>query len=223
MGVTIHYRGRLNDIGALPSLIDEVKDIATTMGWPFTVLDDDWSQPCTATLRAGAVQPTIDGNLGLKGIQIHPHEECEPLALFFDKDGYLRSPMTMLLILDGTLKADKASVFIKTQFAGPDVHVWVIGFLKYLKKRHIANLKVMDEGRYWETGDRAELERLMEFIASKLDFLRCALSSERMGDLRNLSADEIAARIEQLVGIGATSLEKADDEPAPKRKRHRRS
>jgi hypothetical protein len=42
MGVSIHYRGRLNDIHLVSLLCDEVGDIARSMGWPSTTLDDDW-------------------------------------------------------------------------------------------------------------------------------------------------------------------------------------
>ena len=51
--------------------------------------------------------------------------------------------------------APEAWVSVKTQFDSPDTHIWIIGLLKYLKKRYIANLEVRDEGEYWETGNRA--------------------------------------------------------------------
>lgn len=208
MGVSIHYRGRLDDTGLLPSLRDEVSDIADTMGWPSTILDNDWSIPPNAKLPPGG---RIEGCLGLKGIQITPHPESEPLALFFDRDGYLRSPMTMLSILDGTLKPENAWVTVKTQFSGPDTHVWVTGLLKYLKKRYISDLEVRDEGRYWETGDRDVLEQKMALLDDKLQHLSSDLSSGRMGDLTGLSAEQIASRIEQL--LMRDKRTDAEDEP----------
>ena len=196
MGVSIHYRGRLDETDLLPSLCDEVGDIADSMGWPATTLDDDWSTSPDATLKNGG---KVEGHLGLKGIQITPHPDSEPLVLFFDRDGYLRSPMTMLLILDGTLQPEMAWVPMKTQFSSPDTHVWVVGLLKYLKKRYISNLEVSDESEYWDTGDRAKLEDDMSLLNGKLHHLSGVISTGRMGDLTGLSADEIASRIEQLV------------------------
>jgi hypothetical protein len=195
MGVSIHYRGRLDETALLSSLLHEVDDIAQSMGWPSTSLDDDWSTPPNATLTKGG---TVQGHLGLKGIQITPHPESEPLVLFFDRDGHLRSPMTMLMILDGALQPATAWVQMKTQFSGPDTHVWVIGLLKYLKKRYISNLEVSDESEYWDTGDRRRLEEDMAMLNGKLQHLSGTISSGRMGDLDGLSADEIASRIEQL-------------------------
>ncbi len=195
MGVTLHYRGRLDDVKRLPELRAEVADIAGTLHWPVTELDDDWAEPVTA--RLGAEPGHIEGNLGLKGLLVKPHPRSELLTLCFDQAGNLRSPMGMLLILDGTLKPEESWVFVKTQFAGPDAHVWLVGLLKYLRKRYISNLEVNDEGGYWDTGDRKELERRMAFIKSKLNSLSASLTAGRLGDLRNVSAEELASRIEQ--------------------------
>jgi hypothetical protein len=104
----------------------------------------------------------------------------------------------MLMILAGSLQTATAWVPMKTQFSGPDTHVWVAGLLKYLKKRYISNLEVSDESGYWDTGNRRKLEDDMNLLNGKLQYLSGAISSGRMGDLTGLSADEIASRIEQL-------------------------
>jgi len=195
MGVSIHYRGRLDDIGLLASLCSEISEIADTMGWPIATLDDDWGVPPDAMLGSDGV---VHGNLGLKGIQILPHADSEPLVLYFDRDGFLRSPMTMLLILDGTFDPKRACISMKTQFAGPDTHVWVIGLLKYLKKRYISDLDVSDESDYWDTGDRQKLEADMALLNGKLERLTSGIAAGRLGDLTDLSADEIASRIERM-------------------------
>ena len=103
----------------------------------------------------------------------------------------------MLMILDGTLQLETAWVSMKTQFSGPDLHVWVIGLLKYLKKHYISNLKVSDESEYWDTGDRRKLEEDMTLLDEKLQDVSGTISSGRMGTLTGLSADEIAERITQ--------------------------
>ena len=59
------------------------------------------------------------------------------------------------------------------------------------------DLEVSDEGLYWNTGDRQQLEDKMNFINAKLDSLSASISSGSMGDLSNLSADEIVDRIEK--------------------------
>lgn len=197
MGITIHYRGRLNDINRLGALCEELADIADSMNWRSAMLDDDWSQPAKARLRHTPEGVHIDGHLALKGIQISPGQGAESLPFFFDLNGRLLCPMTMILLLDGTLDPKDAWVSVKTQFAPPEVHVWIVGLLKYLRKRYIWDLEVNDEGLYWETGDIRLLKQRMNFIDAQIERLSTGLSSCRMGDLTGLSANEIADKIEQ--------------------------
>ncbi len=199
MGVSIHYRGRLNDVGQLNRLCEELADIAAVMGWESTKLDDDWEQPVDARLHGSPTGARIDGNLGLKGILIEPGEGAESPSFFFDSEGNLWCPVTRALVLEGTLKPEDAWVSVKTQFASPEIHVWIIGLLKYLKKRYISGLEVSDEGRYWETGDIRLLKEKMDFINEKIEHISRGLSSSRFGDVAGLSAEEIAARIEQFL------------------------
>ncbi len=197
VGVTIHYRGRLNEVGQLARLCDEMADIARAMGWETRRLDDDWERPPDARLRFTAKGAQIDGHLGLKGILLRPDVDAESLSFFFDRERNLRSMMDVVLIVEGTLKPEEAWVSVKTQFASPEVHAWIVGLLKYVKKRYISDLQVSDEGQYWETGDIRILRERMEFIGKKIDQLSARLSSARLGDISGLSAEEIALRIEQ--------------------------
>ena len=91
MGVSIHYRGRLNDVGQLAKLCAELADIAVAMGWETTRLDDDWEQPADARLRVTPTGAHIAGYLGLKGIVLTPDMGTEPLSFLFDPKGNLRS------------------------------------------------------------------------------------------------------------------------------------
>jgi hypothetical protein len=194
MGVSIHYRGRINNITLIPRLCEEIRDIADSMGWPSTTIDDDWSDPTNAVLLE---KGEINGNLGLKGIQFTPRPNSESFSLFFDHDGHLLSPMSRLMINDGHLLPEATWISIKTQFAGPDTHVWIIGLLKYLKKCYISDLEVSDESEYWETGDRGKLESKMELLNKNMQELTDYFSSAQAGSLTCLSADEIAEKIMQ--------------------------
>ncbi len=200
MGVSIHYRGRLNDVGQLAVFCEELADIAAVMGWQSTRLDDDWERPADARLHGSPTGARIGGHLGLKGIQIEPEAGVESPSFFFDREGDLRCPVSMALILKGTLKPEDAWVSIKTQFASPEMHIWITGLLKYLKKHYISDLEVSDEGEYWETGDIRILKEKMDFINETIEHISGELSSSCFGDVSGLSAEEIAARIEQLLG-----------------------
>ena len=199
MGVSLHYRGRVDAIRHVAVLCTELADIAAVMDWQSTILDDDWQQPANATLQGIPDHAQIHGHLGLKGIQITPGSRTESLSFFFDREGNLLSPMNVIMILDGTLKPEQAWISVKTQFAPPEIHVWIIGLLKYLKKRYISDLQVSDEGEYWETGNIEILKGKMALINEKLTYISAELSSSRFGDVSGLSAEQIAARIEQFL------------------------
>lgn len=44
-------------------------------------------------------------------------------------------------------------MFVKTQFAGYEIHITIILLLKYLEKKYFKNFTVLDEGEFWETGN----------------------------------------------------------------------
>ena len=46
----------------------------------------------------------------------------------------------------------------KTQYAGIEIHKLIIHLLKYLEGKYLLDVKVSDEGHYWETGDEKLLE-----------------------------------------------------------------
>lgn len=62
--------------------------IASTIGWQYRVLDDDWSIPANAVLEHSGKTAEIKGRLGLKGIQLKPPGKSEALSFFFDSKGY---------------------------------------------------------------------------------------------------------------------------------------
>lgn len=85
-----------------------------------------------AAQRKWKVEPLTDG------IKIHAHEWCEPINLVFK----------------GTILSED---FVKTQFAGPEVHEKVIGLFQIIKP-FMAKLEIEDEGEFWETGDFIRLK-----------------------------------------------------------------
>ena len=194
MGVTIHYRGTMDDPRQIEDLQRELADIAACMDWKTHLLDDDWDVPPSATLEHGERGATIKGHLGLKGISLIPPENGEALSFYVDANGHLRSIIDMIWQSEGL--SDIGWCFTKTQFVGPDTHIWIVGLLKYLQKRYFSNLEVSDEGEFWETGDRATLEAKMRLINEKMNELQIDLATGSFGDLTGLTAEQIADRIE---------------------------
>lgn len=79
------------------------------------------------------------------GVVLYPAEWCEPLNIKFVKETALESN------------------FVKTQFAGPEIHRDVIGLFRQLKPLTI-KLEIEDEGEYWEASDFSKLELNIESV-----------------------------------------------------------
>jgi hypothetical protein len=78
------------------------------------------------------------------GFVTYPHPDCEPIQFVFDQKG-------------------RVSGWVKTQFAGPETHIEVVGFLRQLRS-HLVKFGVRDEGEYWETGCEDTLRGHIETI-----------------------------------------------------------
>jgi hypothetical protein len=181
MGITIHYRGRLNDADRINEFMTGVARACHNLGWTYD--------------RVTEHDPVI------KGLIIHPSERCDPLAFLFSKAGFLLSPIQLTSGKANALAP--AWVFVKTQFAGPEVHVRVVRLLKWVKERYISNLEVEDEGEYWETENFAMLKRKMEAIATVID--RIVKESSALGSFEFPDArpEEIADLFVESIEAGA--------------------
>jgi len=72
-----------------------------------------------------------------RGFVVFPHHDCEPLRI--EADARL-----------------KFSGWVKTQFAGVEIHIQVVRFLRELRS-FFRRFGTRDEGEYWHTGDEAML------------------------------------------------------------------
>jgi hypothetical protein len=79
-----------------------------------------------------------------RGFILLPHPDCEPIAIDFGA-------------------RSRFSSWVKTQFAGPQVHIEIIRFLRQLQPI-MGRLGVRDEGEFWTTGNEEILRRHMATI-----------------------------------------------------------
>jgi len=93
----------------------------------------------------------------LQGFVVHPHPECEPLEFRFGKRNRFAS-------------------FVKTQFAGPEIHIQVVRLLRAIKPI-LGRLGVHDEGEYWET----ENEETLRWHINKVNELIESYKTENPG------------------------------------------
>jgi len=182
MGVTIHYKGRINDPVIINSLIDEISDICEDMKWEYTIIEKE--------------ENDID-HPPIQGIVFSIHEECEPVGFIFDKNGRLRSPISIPFYEEND--KHQLVVSVKTQFSSPDIHIVLIKLLRYIKSKYIENLEVTDEGEYWETSNKARLKYLFDFLNEKLNIICDILEGNKNKFSKSDSPEQIADKIEELL------------------------
>ena len=173
MGVRIHYRGTLNEKNQVYNLIEEVKDVARTMGWSYAALDEDWTSPPTPHFTSNTEQGIhIDGECGLKGIHFRMGEDADAVWLYFNAKGNISAPFQVALEADEDYPMTKKWLSTKTQDVGIDTHIALINFFKYLKEKYIENLEVIDNGGYWEHNSKEELKtrfNMLEGLMNQVD------------------------------------------------------
>ena len=145
MGVTIHFSGTIKEPND-PRLEAIVMKWAPR--WRCEVIQVKDQRDGMFQVRNNEV---VKYNGLLNGFILNPHPDSEPVAILYGEDGFMcRS--------------------CKTQFAGTDVHVEVVEFLRDLSPL-FNGWEVKDEGGYWETSDRKELDRRMDFLSDRIDAL----------------------------------------------------
>jgi hypothetical protein len=187
MGVTIHFKGKLDDCGLIDSFCNEMEDIAKEMEWEYTRIDD---------ITASDENP-------LKGVIVSPHKNSESLMLTVDSAGTLRNVFMMQFIEE--YEDLTYHNFIKTQFAPVEIHIAVVHLLKYIRQKYMSNLDVTDEGSYWETSDAKLLREKIAFLTSIMDKLEGVLKTATFN--KEDSVETVADKLEQLLSKKFSRIE----------------
>ncbi len=178
MGITIHYKGKLNSADLTDDFCEEIEDISRSMEWKINIFDFDEKDKTP-----------------VKGLLVKPHPDAELLQFMFDKNGYLRNA----LMLKHFPHDDEITYLnhTKTQFAPHEIHIAIIKLLKYLQKQYISNLEVYDEGEYWQKEDAVLLKEKMDFLKGKIEEFEDILNSIEFEE--GSSAESIADKIEEVL------------------------
>lgn len=177
MGITIHYKGKLNNPDLLNDLTDEMVAISKETEWKYELIDDKVQY--------------------VKGIIMRPHIKSETFSLLFNKNLDLVSIAALSL---GECNKEGPHVSsIKTQYAPLEIHILVINLLKYLKNKYISDLEVFDDGNYWNTMDKNVLKKNMDFLASRIDMVGDILDAHQ-GNFKDTDpTEDVADKIEKIL------------------------
>jgi hypothetical protein len=146
MGVTIHHKAVFNSKASLAQMIEEVKDIADTNGWPYHIWETKFPK-----------KPIAKNNHKRYGIFVSP-PRCESVDFSFSADGTMPDWQ-----------------YTKTQFAGSAMHIVVVNLLRYISKKYYSHIEVDDEGDYWQTNDEALLQKQIDTVGQMIKLMHHAL------------------------------------------------
>ncbi len=171
MGLTIHYSGIFNKNASLSKMIDEVADIARTHKWKYYVFNKEFP-------RNNVAGKSYDEKI--YGICFTP-PKCETVSLCFLSNKRMSSLANLKFYGNSTDKKEQQYLYmlsVKTQYAGEEIHKLIIELFRYLKKqKYFEDLKIMDEGKYWETGDEKLLHEIFEKNIALLDSFTFAIKN----------------------------------------------
>ena len=101
-----------------------------------------------------------DYNQNIYGISFTP-PDCETISICFLSNGKMSSPLHLQFFGKPDIKPEQEFLYmlsVKTQFAGSELHKFIIHLFQYLNKKYFKNFKMVDEGGYWESGNEKLLE-----------------------------------------------------------------
>lgn len=144
MGVTVHFEGKLKNELSFDSLCKNAESFAKEMEWNYSFIAEQ-------EVKLERVKDEEDWDyIGpVKGVEIFPHEGCDPFRLEFDKDLCIQE-------------------FTKTQFAPVQIHVLLIDFLRS-NQELFESVEIIDEGEFFETNDLDLLNKHIQACNDQLE------------------------------------------------------
>lgn len=134
MGVTIHFEGRLRSRDSFETVMAIAKRFALTNGMTYRTFEE-----ADKVLERVKDEEDWDYQGPTMGLIVQPDKNSDPLNLEFDQDLYIQE-------------------YCKTQFSDIRIHIIVVDLLRQLEP-HFEELKVNDEGEYWDTSDMSILQQ----------------------------------------------------------------
>lgn len=189
MGVTVHYRGRISQTRLIETFEDRIIELALDVG---------------GMARIWRSCPEDHPERIVKGTTLELAEGLETVSFILSPEGVLLPLYEIERAENGPLD-EMPWVLCKTQFGTVNAHVTLVELLKAMKAKLFPNLEVLDEGKYFETGDLRELCRARSVVEQKIKTvaksLKTAKNMSEPGANPNLQRHivEIAQRVHRTV------------------------
>lgn len=179
MGLSFHYSGSIAQPEFLPELISEIKDIAGVFKWEYTVYERQFPENAFGK---------TEYNQNIYGISFTP-PECETIFMCFLSNGRMSSNVHLQFFGKTNNQEEREYLYmlsVKTQYAGVELHQFIIELFRYMHTKYFTNFEFTDEGDYWNSNDiellKANFKRNGDLIHSFSSAIECIpkLPSETM-------------------------------------------
>lgn len=190
MGLSIYYKGRIKKESLLPELIAEIKDICEVYCWPYHIYETRFPEGSTKNEQ-------YDG--AIYGICFTP-PQCETVQFCFLSNGRMSSETNLKFFADDKSVKEESymyQLFVKTQFAGLELHQLIIHLFRYLSKKYLDDFHLTDDGEYWETGDPELLKKNFKIYSSLIDSFSSAF--DHFPIRTNETIDDYVKRLVRIV------------------------
>ena len=185
MGVTIHYRGTIDDVAKVETMEDRLLDLVFALGGRATI----WRSYANA-----------DPSRIVRGLMIDMEPGQDTLSLLISPEGHL-TPVFQIKEAEDEPFDEPPYCFVKTQFGRPIGHVAIVHVLDALKQKYFSNLSIMDEGGFYETRDFKELSKKMNFLGQAIKSLAEELRNDGLSHEAAEDPNILASRIERIAAL----------------------
>jgi len=182
MGITIHYRGTIDDMGRVGEMEDRAVDLASALGGRARI----W-RSCA----------DHDPKRVVRGVLIDMEPGHETLSLLVSPEGQL-TPLIRIEDAEKTPFDKPPGCFVKTQFGSIQGHIAIVHLLDALRQRYCSNLEVSDEGEYYETRDVAKLTQKMRLLADAMESFADGLRDHGLTDEAAEDPEIVASRVQRV-------------------------
>jgi hypothetical protein len=137
MGITIHYRGTIDDLSQVETMEDRLLDLIFSLSGRATI----W--------RSFAEH---DSSRVVRGLIVQLEPGQESFSLLVSPEGHL-TPLLQIQEAEEIPFDEPPCCFVKTQFGSLQGHIAIVHLLDALQQRFFSNLEVSDEGGYYDDDD----------------------------------------------------------------------
>jgi hypothetical protein len=185
MGVTVYYRGCLDDLDRVEDFEDRVLDLAFNLGGEARI----WR----------SVADDQSGRM-VRGVTLDLYPGQETISLLISPEGWLI----------GLLEIEQAEMgeidqppwcFVKTQFGAIEGHVVLVELLAALKQHFISNLEIRDDGQYWPDRDLTTLRQKFATVQAAIDGLAEGLRQYGLSPEAAEDPEILTSRIERVAAL----------------------